>query len=239
MFFGHCFHHHNQNYPHNCHCKEETKLLNDYTLVNETKVVVMVLWMTPSPNTCFGNIFYICSLFFVLRTPFSRDCYIYHSIPRPRRRQVIGAPQQGSPPPVVWEGEAVGSTRPPLQPLKNLPPASDGRQLLLHVGRPATMLSFASLNTGGPPPSLPPRPPLPPPLALQTVLILMLRRLDLLMDPKYEVEFNSKPLNTRIAVLSTEVGVENYPSMAMSTIYSPNFWNQIYCQCKTWKCHTS
>ena len=84
--------------------------------------------------------------------------------PRPRRRhrrQVRGAPQpgapSGSPPPSPREGEAGGSPRPPpLRPLKHLPAAPDGRQVLLQVGRPAAMLSFASLNADGPPPSLPP-----------------------------------------------------------------------------------
>ena len=132
------------------------------------------------------------------------------SAPRPRRRrrrQARGAPQpeapSGSPPPSVPEGEAGGSPRPPLRPLKHLPAASDGRQLLLHVGRPAAMLSFTSLNTDGPPPSLPPRPPPPPPPALQTVSTLKLRRL-------FEVEFNNISFKCRIAVLSTYVGVERF-----------------------------
>ena len=131
--------------------------------------------------------------------------------PRPRRRhrrQVRGAPQpgapSGSPPPSPREGEAGGSPRPPpLRPLKHLPAAPDGRQVLLQVGRPAAMLSFASLNTDGPPPSLPPRPPPPPPPALQTVSTLKLRRL-------FEVEFNNISFKCRIAVLSTYVGVERF-----------------------------
>ena len=84
--------------------------------------------------------------------------------PRPRRRrrrQARGASQQGapsgSPPPSFQEGEAGGSPQPPQRPLKHLAAAPDGRQVLLQVGRPAAMLSFASLNTDGPPPSLPPR----------------------------------------------------------------------------------
>ena len=134
--------------------------------------------------------------------------------PRPcrrRRRQVRGAPQpgapSGSPAPSPREGEAGGSPRPPpLRPLKHLPAAPDGRQVLLQVGRPAAMLSFANLNTDGPPPSPPPRPPPPPPPpALQTVSILKLRH-----RAKFEVEFNNVSFKCRIAVLSTEVGVERF-----------------------------
>ena len=133
------------------------------------------------------------------------------SAPRPRRRrrrQARGASQPGAPsgsPPSPREGEAGGSPRPPLRPLKHLPAASDGRQLLLHVGRPAAMLSFTSLNTDGPPPSLPPRPPPPPPPALQSVSTLKLR-----CPSKFEVEFNNVSFKCRIAVLSTEVGVERF-----------------------------
>ena len=130
--------------------------------------------------------------------------------PRPRRRrrrQARGASQQGapsgSPPPSFQEGEAGGSPQPPQRPLKHLAAAPDGRQVLLQVGRPAAMLSFASLNTDGPPPSLPPRPPPPPPPALQTVSTLKLRRL-------FEVEFNNISFKCRIAVLSTYVGVERF-----------------------------
>ena len=138
--------------------------------------------------------------------------------PRPRRRrrrQARGAPQpgapSGSPPPSVPEGEAGGSPRPhPLRPLKRLPAASDGRQLLLHVGRPAAMLSFASLNTDGPPPSLPPRPPPPPPPAVQSVSTLKIRWRRRL-NPDAEVAFNKLPLKDRIAILSVKgIGVERY-----------------------------
>ena len=139
------------------------------------------------------------------------------SAPRPRRRrrrQARGAPQpgapSGSPPPSVPEGEAGGSPRPhPLRPLKHLPAASDGRQLFLHVGRPAAMLSFASLNTDGPPPSLPPRPPPPPPPALQSVSTVKLRRQRL--KPEAETAFNKLPLSDRIAILSAKgIGVERF-----------------------------
>ena len=130
--------------------------------------------------------------------------------PRPRRRrrrQARGASQQGapsgSPPPSFQEGEAGGSPQPPQRPLKHLAAAPDGRQVLLQVGRPAAMLSFASLNTDGPPPSLPPRPPPPPPPALQTVSTLKLRRM-------FEVEFKNISFKCRIAVLSTYVGVERF-----------------------------
>ena len=137
--------------------------------------------------------------------------------PRPRRRrrrQVRGAPQpgapSGSPPPSPREGEAGGSPRPPpLRPLKHLPAAPDGRQVLLQVGRPAAMLSFASLNTDGPPPSLPPRPPPPPPPALQSVSTLKLRWRRRL-NPDAAVAFNKLPLNDRITLLSTEIGVERF-----------------------------
>ena len=132
------------------------------------------------------------------------------TVPRPRRRRrrrARGAPQQGTPsgtpPPTTPEGEAGQSPLPPRRPLKHLHPAPDGRQVLLHVGRPAEMLSFASFNTDGPPPSLPPRPPPPPPPALQTVSTLKLRRL-------FEVEFNNISFKCRIAVLSTYVGVERF-----------------------------
>ena len=73
------------------------------------------------------------------------------SAPRPRRRRrrrARGALQQGAPsrsPPTVQEGEAGRSPRPPRRPLKHLPPAPDGRQAVLTVGRRA-LPSFASLN---------------------------------------------------------------------------------------------
>ena len=137
------------------------------------------------------------------------------TVPRPRRRRrrrARGAPQQGTPsgtpPPTTPEGEAGQSPRPPRRPLKHLHPAPDGRQVLLHVGRPAEMLSFASFNTDGPPPSLPPRPPPPPPPAPQTNSTLKLwrrkRRKDL------EVEFENLSFDNKIAVLSCEIGVEGY-----------------------------
>ena len=137
------------------------------------------------------------------------------TVPRPRRRRrrrAGGAPQQGTPsgtpPPTTPEGEAGQSPRPPRRPLKHLHPAPDGRQVLLHVGRPAEMLSFASFNTDGPPPSLPPRPPPPPPPAPQTNSTLKLwrrkRRKDL------AVEFENLSFGNKIAVLSCEIGVEGY-----------------------------
>ena len=135
--------------------------------------------------------------------------------PRPRRhrrRRARGAPQQGTPsgtpPPTTPEGEAGQSPRPPRRPLKHLHPAPDGRQVLLHVGRPAEMLSFASLNTDGPPPSLPPRPPPPPPPAPQTNSILKLWRRKRKKD--LEVEFENLSFDTKIAVLSCEIGVERF-----------------------------
>ena len=136
------------------------------------------------------------------------------TVPRPRRRRrrrARGAPQQGTPsgtpPPTTPEGEAGQSPRPPRRPLKHLHPAPDGRQVLLHVGRPAEMLSFASFNTDGPPPSLPPRPPPPPPPALQSVSALKLRW----RHPNNEVAFNKLPFKDKIDLLSVKgVGVERY-----------------------------
>ena len=132
------------------------------------------------------------------------------SAPRPRRRrrqQARGALQQGAPsrsPPTVQEGEAGRSPRPPRRPLKHLPPAPDGRQAVLTVGRRA-LPSFASLNMDGSPPSLPPGPPPPPPPAVQTFPNLKLRL------------WKSGRLNTfahnfrdRIYTLSVMVGVERY-----------------------------
>ena len=132
------------------------------------------------------------------------------SAPRPRRRrrrQARGALQQGAPsrsPPTVQEGEARRSPRPPRRPLKHLPPAPDGRQAVLTVGRRA-LPSFASLNMDGSPPSLPPGPPPPPPPAVQTFPNLKLRL------------WQSGRLNTfahnfrdRIYTLSVMVGVERY-----------------------------
>ena len=67
------------------------------------------------------------------------------------------------------------------------------------VGRPAEMLSFASFNTDGPPPSLPPRPPSPPALQTNSILKLWRRKR---MNSDLKVEFNNAPFNYRIAVLS-------------------------------------
>ena len=132
------------------------------------------------------------------------------SAPRPRRRRrrrARGALQQGAPsrsPPTVPEGEAGRSPRPPRRPLKHLPPAPDGRQAVLTVGRRA-FPSFASLNMDGSPPSLPPGPPPPPPPAVQTFPNLKLRL------------WKSGRLNTfahnfreRIYALSVMVGVKRY-----------------------------
>ena len=133
------------------------------------------------------------------------------SAPRPRRRRrrrARGALQQGAPsrsPPTVPEGEAGRSPRPPRRPLKHLPPAPDGRQAVLTVGRRA-FPSFASLNMDGSPPSLPPGAPPPPhPPAVQTFPNLKLRL------------WKSGRLNTfahnfrdRIYTLSVMVGVERY-----------------------------
>ena len=90
------------------------------------------------------------------------------------------------------------------RPLKHLPPAPDGRQAVLTVGRRA-LPSFASLNMDGSPPSLPPGPPTPPPPAVQTFPNLKLRL------------WKSGRLNTfahnfrdRIYTLSVMVGVERY-----------------------------
>ena len=134
---------------------------------------------------------------------------------RRRRRRARGAPQPEAPPgspPSAHEGEAGGSPRPPpLRPLKHLPAAPDGRQVLLQVGRPAAMLTFASLNLDGPPPSLPPRPPPPPPPSparrtFATLKVLRPRRL----NPD-GVEFDKLPFSARIALLSVRgVGVERY-----------------------------
>ena len=135
------------------------------------------------------------------------------TVPRPRRRRrrrARGAPQQGTPsgtpPPTTPEGEAGQSPRPPRRPLKHLHPAPDGRQVLLHVGRPAEMLSFASFNTDGPPPSLPPRPPPPPPPAPQTNSTLKLWR----RKRRKELEFENLSFDIKIAVLSCEIGVERF-----------------------------
>lgn len=74
-----------------------------------------------------------------------------------RRHQTRGAPQQGAPSRSPHqEGEAGRSPRPTWQPLKHPPPAPDGRQAILTVGRP-TMPPFAILNMDGSHPSLPPR----------------------------------------------------------------------------------
>ena len=130
---------------------------------------------------------------------------------RRRRRRARGAPQPEAPPgspPSAHEGEAGGSPRPPpLRPLKHLAAAPDGRQVLLQVGRPAAMLTFASLNLDGPPPSLPPRPPPPPARWTFPILkVLQPRRL----NPD-AVEFDKLPFSARIALLSVRgVGVERY-----------------------------
>ena len=131
------------------------------------------------------------------------------SAPRPRRRRrrrARGALQQGAPSrslPTVQEGEAGRSPRPPRRPLKHLPPAPDGRQAVLTVGRRA-FPSFASLNMDGSPPSLPPGPPPPPPPAVQTF-------------PNLKLRLRLRRLNTfahnfrdRIYTLSVMVGVERY-----------------------------
>ena len=138
--------------------------------------------------------------------------------PRPRRRrrrQARGASQQGapsgSPPPSFQEGEAGGSPQPPQRPLKHLAAAPDGRQVLLQVGRPAAMLSFASLNTDGPPPSLPPRPPPPPPPSPARRTSPTLKVLASRLNPNVRVEFNKLPFRTRIAILSRRgAGVERF-----------------------------
>ena len=136
--------------------------------------------------------------------------------PRPRRRRrrrARGALQQGTPsgtpPPTTPVGEAGQSPRPPRRPLKHHHPAPDGRQLLLHVSRPAEMLSFASLNMDGPSPSLPPRPPPPPAPALQTTSILKLRRRKR-WNPDIEDKFNNLSFNERIAVSAARTGVERF-----------------------------
>ena len=151
------------------------------------------------------------------KVQFGRFINISHmtsaTVPRPRRRRrrrARGAPQQGTPsgtpPPTTPEGEAGQSPRPPRRPLKHLHPAPDGRQVLLHVGRPAEMLSFASFNTDGPPPSLPPRPPPPPPPAPQTNSTLKLWR----RKRRKELEFENLSFDIKIAVLSCEIGVEGF-----------------------------
>ena len=125
---------------------------------------------------------------------------------RRRRRRARGAPQPEAPPgspPSTQEGEAGGSPRPPpLRPLKHLAAAPDGRQVLLQVGRPASMLTFASLNLDGPPPSLPPRPPPPPPPspARQTFPTLKVKR-PRRLNPD-SVEFDMLPFDSRIALLA-------------------------------------
>ena len=107
--------------------------------------------------------------------------------------------------------EGPDSPPPPLRPLKQLPAAPDGRQVLLQVGRPAAMLTFASLNLDGPPPSLPPTPPPPPPPSparptFPILKVLQPRRL----NPD-AVEFDKLPFSARIALLSVRgVGVERY-----------------------------